>query len=156
MGKTTTTASTKPQFSIFKSRSTMSGTTKYTAAPQRDSFDETANYSQAPPSYADQPSSSANDQEALLGGAPRSSEDNIPDDFKFGGSVSEASIDSHGLCPQSLRYSFCSTYCNCGSEFCLLLQRILQICSSSAALQLLKHTQYQSSSRSTSPESSYK
>merc|ERR1712225_14095 len=93
MGKTTTTASTKPQFSIFKSRSTMSGTTKYTAAPQRDSFDETANYSQAPPSYADQPSSSANDQEALLGGAPRSSEDNIPDDFKFGGSVSEASID---------------------------------------------------------------
>jgi len=60
----------------------MSGTTKYTAAPQRDSFDETANYSQAPPSYADQPSSSANDQEALLGGAPRSSEDNIPDDFK--------------------------------------------------------------------------
>merc|ERR1712093_755496 len=82
-----------PQFSIFKSRSTMSGTTKYTAAPQRDSFDETANYSQAPPSYADQPSSSANDQGVLLGGAPRSSEDNIPDDFKFGGSVSEASID---------------------------------------------------------------
>ncbi|KAG4434811.1 hypothetical protein IFR05_009714 [Cadophora sp. M221] len=71
----------------------MSGTTKYTAAPQRDSFDDTANYSQAPPSYADQPSSSSTDQEALLGGAPRSSEDNIPDDFKFGGSVSEASID---------------------------------------------------------------
>ena len=60
----------------------MSGTTKYSAAPQRDSFDETAHYSQAPPSYADQPSSSATDQEALLGGAPRSSEDNIPDDFK--------------------------------------------------------------------------
>jgi len=64
---------------------------KYTAAPQRDSFDDTANYSQAPPSYVDEPSSSAD--AALLGGAPRSSEDNIPDDFKFGGSVSEATID---------------------------------------------------------------
>jgi hypothetical protein len=54
---------------------------KYTAAPQRDSFDDTANYSQAPPSYADEPSSSA-DAALLGGGAPRSSEDNIPDDFK--------------------------------------------------------------------------
>jgi FtsH-binding integral membrane protein len=69
----------------------MSGTTKYTPAPQRDSFDESANYSQAPPSYVDEPSSSS-DQAALLGG-PRSSEDNIPDDFKFGGMVAEATID---------------------------------------------------------------
>lgn len=69
----------------------MSG--KYQAAPQRDSLDDnTAHYSQAPPSYADQPSSSA-DQAALLGGGPRSSEDNIPDDFKFGGSVAEGTID---------------------------------------------------------------
>ena len=58
----------------------MSGNTKYTAAAQRDSLDDTAHYSQAPPSYTDEPSSSA-DQAALLGG-PRSSEDNIPDDFK--------------------------------------------------------------------------
>jgi len=58
----------------------MAANTKYTAAPQRDSFDDTAAYSQAPPSYADEPSSS-NDQATLLGG-PRSSEDNIPDDFK--------------------------------------------------------------------------
>lgn len=58
----------------------MSGNTKYTAASQRDSIDETTHYSQAPPSYVDEPSSS-NDQAALLGG-PRSSEDNIPDDFK--------------------------------------------------------------------------
>jgi len=69
----------------------MSGTTKYTAAPQRDSLDETARYSQAPPAYVDEPSSST-DQAALLGG-PRSSEDNIPDDFKFGGMVAEATID---------------------------------------------------------------
>jgi hypothetical protein len=68
----------------------MSGNTKYTAAPQRDSLD-TAHYSQAPPSYVDEPSSST-DQAALLG-APRSSEDNIPDDFKFGGMVAEATID---------------------------------------------------------------
>ncbi|KAI9047051.1 hypothetical protein LZ554_009125 [Drepanopeziza brunnea f. sp. 'monogermtubi'] len=69
----------------------MSG--KYQPAPQRDSLDDnTAHYSQAPPSYVDQQSSSM-DQAALLGGGPRSSEDNIPDDFKFGGSVAEASID---------------------------------------------------------------
>jgi hypothetical protein len=58
----------------------MAANAKYTAAPQRDSFD-TAHYSQAPPSYVDEPSSSA-DSAALLGGGPRSSEDNIPDDFK--------------------------------------------------------------------------
>jgi hypothetical protein len=58
----------------------MAGTTKYTAASQRDSLDDTAQYSQAPPSYVDEPSSSA-DNAALLGG-PRNSEDNIPDDFK--------------------------------------------------------------------------
>jgi len=67
----------------------MSSNTKYTPAPQRDSFDE-SRYSQAPPSY--EPSSSS-DQAALLGGAPRSSEDNVPDDFKFGGMVGEGSID---------------------------------------------------------------
>lgn len=55
----------------------------YTAAPQRDSFDDTAHYSQAPPSYADQNPSAADDA-ALLGG-PRNSEDNIPDDFKVCG-----------------------------------------------------------------------
>lgn len=59
----------------------MSANTKYTAAAQRDSLDDsTAHYSQAPPGYADEPSSSS-DNAALLGG-PRSSEDNIPDDFK--------------------------------------------------------------------------
>jgi hypothetical protein len=62
----------------------MSGNAKYTAAPQRDSFDDTAMYSQAPPSYVDEPSAST-DQAALLGGGPRSSEDNIPDDFKASG-----------------------------------------------------------------------
>jgi hypothetical protein len=69
----------------------MSSNTKYSRAAQRDSLDDSAHYSQAPPSYEDEPSSSA-DQAALLGG-PRSSEDNIPDDFKFGGSVAEATID---------------------------------------------------------------
>jgi hypothetical protein len=58
----------------------MAHTTKYAQAPQRDSMDDTALYTQAPPSYEDQPSSSR-DNDALLGG-PRSSEDNIPDDFK--------------------------------------------------------------------------
>ena len=54
--------------------------TKYTAAPQRDSLDDAADYPQGPPSYQNAPSSSR-DKDTLLG-APRSSEDNIPDDFK--------------------------------------------------------------------------
>lgn len=64
---------------------------KYQNVPQRDSFDETApapSYSQAPPSYqATEP------QEALLHGVPRSEDDNLPDDFKFGGVVAEATLD---------------------------------------------------------------
>lgn len=58
----------------------MASTTKYTAAPQQDP-DESHVYTQAPPSYQAE-SSSANDEERLFGGGPRSSEDNVPDDFK--------------------------------------------------------------------------
>ncbi|KAH7361129.1 inhibitor of apoptosis-promoting Bax1-domain-containing protein [Pyrenochaeta sp. MPI-SDFR-AT-0127] len=62
---------------------------KYQNVPQRDSLDEASpSYAQAPPSYqADDP------QEALLRGVPRSEDDNLPDDFKFGGVVSEATLD---------------------------------------------------------------
>ncbi|KAH7091654.1 inhibitor of apoptosis-promoting Bax1-domain-containing protein [Paraphoma chrysanthemicola] len=64
---------------------------KYQNVPQRDSLDEAApGYSQAPPSY----SAEANDpNEALLRGVPRGEDDNLPDDFKFGGVVSEATLD---------------------------------------------------------------
>jgi FtsH-binding integral membrane protein len=65
----------------------MASTTKYQPAPQADPED----YTQAPPTY--QGPSSAQDEQAGLFGAPRSSEDNIPDDFKFGGSVAEATVD---------------------------------------------------------------
>ncbi|KAK0612542.1 inhibitor of apoptosis-promoting Bax1-domain-containing protein [Bombardia bombarda] len=70
---------------------------KYTAAPQED-----PEYTQPPPSYQAESSSSSNtaaaaadDGARLFAGhtGPRSSEDNIPDDFKFGGSVAEATID---------------------------------------------------------------
>lgn len=65
---------------------------KYQNVPQRDSLDEpqsaAPSYSQAPPSYqADDP------QEALLSGVPRGEDDNLPDDFKFGGVVAEATLD---------------------------------------------------------------
>jgi FtsH-binding integral membrane protein len=67
---------------------------KYTPAPTQDPDDA---YTQAPPGYQAQAESSAaatvHDDEARLFGGPRSSEDNVPDDFKFGGSVSEATID---------------------------------------------------------------
>ncbi|KAI4136285.1 MAG: hypothetical protein LQ341_005719 [Variospora aurantia] len=64
----------------------MAANTKYQAAPQRDSFDEPS-YSQAPPSYqAAEPSSNT------LLGQPRGEDDNVPDDFKFGGSVAEATL----------------------------------------------------------------
>jgi hypothetical protein len=58
---------------------------KYQPAPQRDSFDEPS-YSQAPPSYQE------NVQSPLLGAA-RTENDNLPDDFKFGGVVAEATLD---------------------------------------------------------------
>lgn len=66
----------------------MSANTKYQPAPQRDSFEQ-PQYIQAPPSYQDE----AATNDAIREGRPRSSEDNIPDDFKFGGSVSEATLD---------------------------------------------------------------
>ncbi|MCJ1453334.1 hypothetical protein MMC28_003681 [Mycoblastus sanguinarius] len=61
----------------------MAANTKYQAAPQRDSFEESS-YTQAPPSYQAEP----ND---ILGG-PRGEDDNVPDDFKFGGTVAEATL----------------------------------------------------------------
>lgn len=62
---------------------------KYQNVPQRDSLDEASpSYAQAPPSYeADDP------QAALLRGVPRGEDDNLPDDFKFGGVVAEATLD---------------------------------------------------------------
>lgn len=59
----------------------MSGTAKYTPAPQQDP-DAHLHYTQPPPSYQAE-NTSAYDQDRLFGG-PRSSEDNIPDDFKVG------------------------------------------------------------------------
>ncbi|CAO1596780.1 MAG: hypothetical protein LQ349_005234 [Xanthoria aureola] len=63
----------------------MSANTKYQAAPQRDSLEE-PNYTQAPPSYQAEAS-----RDTLLG-QPRGEDDNVPDDFKFGGSVAEATL----------------------------------------------------------------
>ncbi|KAH7037512.1 transmembrane BAX inhibitor motif-containing protein [Microdochium trichocladiopsis] len=66
----------------------MAANTKYHAAPTQDP-DEGV-WSQPPPSYQNnEPASSSSN----LFGEPRSSEDNIPDDFKFGGSVAEATVD---------------------------------------------------------------
>jgi len=53
---------------------------KYTPAPQVDP-DDHADYTQAPPGYQAE-TSAANDEERLFAGSRRSSEDNIPDDFK--------------------------------------------------------------------------
>ncbi|KAI9726981.1 MAG: hypothetical protein M1828_000329 [Chrysothrix sp. TS-e1954] len=66
----------------------MAANTKYQTTPQRESVDG-PHYTQAPPSYQAETSTNA----ALLSGQPRSEDDNIPDDFKFGGSVSEATLD---------------------------------------------------------------
>lgn len=73
----------------------MASKAKYTAAPQQDPDD--AGYSQAPPSYQADTSAAIDDDHArLVGGVPRGSQDghgDLPDDFKFGGSVAEATID---------------------------------------------------------------
>ncbi|KAI6089142.1 transmembrane BAX inhibitor motif-containing protein [Hypoxylon rubiginosum] len=71
----------------------MAANTKYTPAPTQDP--DAGTWSQAPPSYQEPVGSNngSNNTSADIFGAPRSSEDNLPDDFKFGGSVAEATID---------------------------------------------------------------
>ncbi|KAL4997596.1 inhibitor of apoptosis-promoting Bax1-domain-containing protein [Aspergillus recurvatus] len=59
----------------------MAANVRYEPAPQRDSFED-QQYTQAPPSYQ------ATAQEPL----PRSEDDNVPDDFKFGGTVAEGTL----------------------------------------------------------------
>ncbi|KKZ59022.1 hypothetical protein EMCG_00887 [[Emmonsia] crescens] len=64
----------------------MAANTRYSPAPQRDSLDE-RQYTQAPPSYQ-----ATSDPTSGLLDEPRSEDDNVPDDFKFGGSVAEATL----------------------------------------------------------------
>ncbi|KAM0252324.1 hypothetical protein ACHAQJ_007762 [Trichoderma viride] len=69
----------------------MASTAKYQPAPQQEPDDD---YTQAPPAYgtAEAAESSSRNDPGLFA-QPRSSDDNIPDDFKFGGSVAEATVD---------------------------------------------------------------
>lgn len=83
----------------------MASTARYQPASQRDSLEETRNYTAPPPTYQNvqgQPSTAAHTMNTTGGGGgggvlgygtPRSEDDNVPDDFKFGGSVSEATMD---------------------------------------------------------------
>ncbi|KOS21046.1 Protein lifeguard 4 [Escovopsis weberi] len=73
----------------------MAANAKYQPAPQHEPLDD-HRYTSAPPAYGSAESSAAQD-EAFLFGAPRNSEDNIPDDFKFGGSVAEATVEIRNL-----------------------------------------------------------
>ncbi|KAL2820473.1 inhibitor of apoptosis-promoting Bax1-domain-containing protein [Aspergillus cavernicola] len=57
----------------------MAANARYAPAPQRDSFED-REFSQPPPSYQ------ATAQE------PRSEDDNVPDDFKFGGTIAEGTL----------------------------------------------------------------
>ncbi|RFU79825.1 transmembrane bax inhibitor motif-containing [Trichoderma arundinaceum] len=68
----------------------MSSTTKYQPAPQQDPDDD---YTHAPPAYGTSEAASSSRNDPGLFAEPRSSDDNIPDDFKFGGSVAEATVD---------------------------------------------------------------
>jgi len=63
----------------------MASATRYGPAPTSDPDEHIG---QAPPAY-----SGTSENDGGIFGAPRSSEDNIPDDFKFGGSVAEATVD---------------------------------------------------------------
>ena len=56
----------------------MASTTKYQPAPQQEPDDD---FTHAPPAY-NAAGSSSRDETQNLFGAPRSSEDNLPDDFK--------------------------------------------------------------------------
>ena len=55
----------------------MASTAKYQPAPTEEPVDD---YTHAPPAYGE--ASTSRDETAGLFGAPRNSEDNIPDDFK--------------------------------------------------------------------------
>ena len=75
----------------------MASTAKYQRAPSEEPIDD---YSHAPPAYAE--ASTSRDETAGLFGAPRSSEDNIPDDFKVSSSSDVQSlvpspVESHPL-----------------------------------------------------------
>jgi len=67
----------------------MASTAKYTPAPQVDPEDH-SDYTQAPPSYQAE-ASTATDEERLFG-APRESEDNVPDDFKVSDRCSSSAL----------------------------------------------------------------
>ncbi|KAI0886264.1 inhibitor of apoptosis-promoting Bax1-domain-containing protein [Annulohypoxylon maeteangense] len=71
----------------------MAANTKYQPAPTQDPDEGT--WSQAPPSYQATPGAPTTHTPSspLFEAASRSSDDNIPDDFKFGGSVAEATIE---------------------------------------------------------------
>ncbi|KAK4074493.1 uncharacterized protein Triagg1_5089 [Trichoderma aggressivum f. europaeum] len=68
----------------------MASTAKYQPAPQQEPDDD---YTQAPPAYGTSAAASSSRNDPGLFAEPRSSDDNIPDDFKFGGSVAEATVD---------------------------------------------------------------
>ncbi|CAI7570791.1 unnamed protein product [Penicillium pancosmium] len=61
----------------------MAANARYERAPTRDSLED-QEYTQAPPSYQ---------ATAVPDPAPRSENDNLPDDFKFGGTVAEGTIE---------------------------------------------------------------
>ena len=63
----------------------MAGNTRYERVPTQETYHDEPNepgYTQAPPSYQAEPAI----------GEARTEDDNVPDDFKFGGSVAEASL----------------------------------------------------------------
>ncbi|KAK8184986.1 transmembrane BAX inhibitor motif-containing protein [Phyllosticta capitalensis] len=68
---------------------TMAANTKFQPVPQRDSLEDQHHFSQPPPAYEAEASTNA----ALLSGVARGEDDNLPDDFKFGGVVAEATLD---------------------------------------------------------------
>jgi hypothetical protein len=57
----------------------MAANARYDHVPQRDSFED-QQYTQTPPSYQ------------ATAPEPRSEDDNVPDDFKFGGTIAEATL----------------------------------------------------------------
>jgi hypothetical protein len=106
------------------------GGPKYQNVPQRDSLDN-ASYSQAPPSYQAQDPT----REALITDAPRGEDDNLPDDFKFGGVVAEATLDSEyarGMPPlrrhsSGTKLMCCSSYGVCKKGVCYFVCMLILV-----------------------------
>jgi hypothetical protein len=102
----------------------MAASTKYQPAPQRDSLEESS-YAQPPPSYQQ-------DDHAALLGAPRSEDDNLPDDFKVRTLMIHIGLNSMLTSPSlvaSCQRRLSTSECSLSAKFMPSCKILFSLCS---------------------------